>query len=110
MGISEEQTYDPEIQMDIFHYSQGVSVLRSVTKSAEAAKILQRNMESSEKSIDIDLLDSVIDKGRIEPKFNKYTEAMSLADNGIEKIIDEGGDTDSSMKIFQQNISSFLKR
>jgi multiple sugar transport system substrate-binding protein len=103
-------TYDQEIQMDIFRYSQGVSVQKKVTKSEEAEKILQNDMESSEKSINNNLLDSIIDKGMIEPKFNKYNEAMTLADNQIQKVIEEDEDTDSAMKIFQRNISSYLKR
>lgn len=123
MGISDETSHeklaweflktltcDPEIQMDIFRYSQGVSVMKTVTRSGEAEKILQNDMESSEKSINTDLLDSIIDKGRIEPKFYKYDEAMTLADNEIQKIIEEDKDADSTMKIFQRSISSFLRR
>jgi multiple sugar transport system substrate-binding protein len=103
-------TCDTEIQMDIFRYSQGVSVLKEVTRSSDAEEILQRDMESSEKSISTDLLDSIIEKGRIEPKFYKYSEAMSLADNEIQKIIEEDEDIDSTMKIFQRSVSSFLRR
>ena len=123
MGISDETSHeqlaweflktltgDPELQTDIFRYSQGVSVLKSVTRSKDAEKILQDDMESSEKTINNDLLDSIIEKGRIEPKFNKYDEAMSLADNEIGKIIEEDKDTGSAMKIFQRDISSFLRR
>ena len=84
--------------------------MKTVTRSGEAEKILQNDMESSEKSINTDLLDSIIDKGRIEPKFYKYDEAMTLADNEIQKIIEEDKDADSTMKIFQRSISSFLRR
>ena len=38
-------TYDEEIQMDIFRYSQGASVLKNVTSSLEAELILQEDME-----------------------------------------------------------------
>ena len=41
-------TYDEEIQMDLFRYSQGVSVLKSVTESKEAEEILQADMEKNE--------------------------------------------------------------
>ncbi len=102
-------TCDPEIQMDIFRYSQGVSVLKNITRSKEAEKILQDDMESSEKTINTALLDSIITNGKIEPKFNKYQEAMTLADNEIGKIVEENKDIDSEMKIFQRSISSFLK-
>ncbi len=103
-------TCDPEIQMDIFRYSQGVSVLKKITCSDESENILQGEMVNNEKYINTDLLDSIITNGKIEPKFNKYNEAISLADNEIKGIIDEDKDTDSEMKIFQRSISSFLKR
>jgi multiple sugar transport system substrate-binding protein len=103
-------TYDPEIQMDIFRYSQGISVLKEVTKSQEAEEILQKDMEKSEKTIDNDLLCSVITKGTIEPKFQKYKEALTLADNEITKMIEGNTNIDSTMKIFQRNINSYLTR
>jgi multiple sugar transport system substrate-binding protein len=122
MGISNETSHeelaweflktltcDPDIQMDIFRYSQGVSVLKKITRSKEAEKILQDDMESSEKTINTALLDSIITNGKIEPKFNKYREAMTLADNEIGKIVEESKDIESEMKIFQRSISSFLK-
>ena len=71
---------------------------------------MQGEMVNNEKYINTDLLDSIITNGKIEPKFNKYNEAISLADNEIKGIIDEDKDTDSEMKIFQRSISSFLKR
>lgn len=103
-------TYDKNIQMDIFNYSQGISVLRNVTQSDEAENILQKNMESSSKAIDNSMLDRVIDKGIIEPKFKKYNDAMTLADSEITKIIEENKNIDSAMKTLQRDINSYLRR
>lgn len=103
-------TCNPEIQLDIFRYSQGISVLEKVTQSQEAEEILQKDMEKSEKTIDNDLISSVITKGTIEPKFQKYKEALTLADNEITKIIEGDTNIDSTMKIFQRSINSYLKR
>ena len=103
-------TYDKDIQKNIFNYSQGISVLKEVTKSDEAESILLKNMESSSKTIDNNMLDRVIDKGVIEPKFSKYSDAMILADSEITKIIDEDKNIDSAMKTLQRDITSFLKR
>jgi multiple sugar transport system substrate-binding protein len=103
-------TYDKDIQKNIFNYSQGISVLKEVTKSDEAESILLKNMESSSKAIDNNMLDRVIDKGVIEPKFRKYSDAMILADSEITKIIDEDKNIDSAMKTLQRDITSFLRR
>lgn len=103
-------TYDEDIQMSIFQYSQGASVLKKVTNSQEAEKILQADMENSEKVINNQLLSDVIEQGTIVPKFELYEDAFSLAESEISKIISEGKNVDSSMKIFQRSISQFLQK
>ena len=49
-------TGNEEMQMDIFRYSQGVSVLKSVTGSAQAAAIIQEDMDEGEQVINSSLL------------------------------------------------------
>ncbi|MDO4522444.1 MAG: extracellular solute-binding protein [Eubacteriales bacterium] len=103
-------TYEKEMQMDIFRYSQGVSVLREVTMSEEAAAILQEDMDEGERVINSELLGSVIEEGSIAPSFDKYDQVISLADNEISKIIEEDKNIDSSLKIFQRTLTSYLKQ
>lgn len=103
-------TYDEEIQMDIFRYSQGASVLKKVTGSKEAELILQEYMEESEKVIDHELLSKVIEEGTVAPQFLKYTEAVSLATSEIQVIIENDKNIDSSLKILQNKINQYLKQ
>ncbi|NLK27124.1 MAG: extracellular solute-binding protein [Clostridiales bacterium] len=103
-------TYDKEIQMDIFRYSQGASVLKEVTRSKEAEVILQEYMEESEKVIDNELLSRVIEQGTIAPKILKYKEAVAIATSEIQGIIENDKNIDSSLKILQRKINQYLKQ
>lgn len=96
--------------MDIFRYSQGVSVLKSVTGSGQAAAIIQEDMDEGEQVINSSLLYNVIENGVIEPKFQQYEQVMSLADGEVSKILMENRNVDSSMKIFQRSITKYLQQ
>lgn len=103
-------TYEEEIQMDIFRYSQGASVLKNVTRSEEAEIILREDVEVSEKVIDNELLSQVIEQGTTAPKFQKYFETMELTNNEIKKIIEGDKNVDSTLKILQRKINRFLEQ
>lgn len=103
-------TYDEDIQMDIFRYSQGVSSLKAVTESEEALNILEEDMEKNEKVISTNVLSEVIDKGAVNPKFPKYSDAIDLAENEISRIIDEDDNIENSLRILQRQVNMYLKR
>lgn len=103
-------TYDEEIQMDIFRYSQGASVLKAVTESQEAEVIVQQDMEEGDKVISGNLLGQVIEQGHIEPQFKKYEQAMSMVDNEIKMILEEDKTIESSLKILQRNVNEYLRQ
>ena len=103
-------TLDEEIQMDLFRYSQGVSVLKEVTRSEEAEEVLQVDMEKNEKFIDNKLVSDVIENGVVTPKFPKYADAVAMADNEINRIIEDDVNIENSMRILQRQISAYLRR
>ncbi len=103
-------TYDEEIQMDLFRYSQGVSVLKQVTCSRETEEILQEDMEKNEKFIDNKLVSDVIENGVVTPKFPKYADAVIMADNEINRMIEDDDNIDNSMRILQRQIGKYLRR
>lgn len=96
--------------MDIFHYSQGASVLKAVTQSDEMERIVQEDMEQGDTVINGKLLGRVIEEGHVEPQFKKYEQAMALTNSEMNKILEEGKDVESSLKILQHTINSFLKQ
>ena len=96
--------------MELFQYSQGASVLRDVTQSPITESVIQQDMEKDERVIDSELLGKVIEEGRVEPKFKKYQQAISLADSEIGQILEEDKTIDSSLKILQRSVDSFLQQ
>jgi len=103
-------TYDEDIQMDIFRYSQGASVIKNVTRSQLAESILQEGMDESEKVIDNLLLSRVIEEGSVAPKILKYNEAITIANAGIQEIIQYDKNVESTLKILERRVNQYLKQ
>lgn len=103
-------TYDEEIQTEIFRNSQGTSVLKSVTESEEMESIVQEDMEETDTVISGSLLARIIEEGRIEPQFKRYEQALALADSEIGQILENGETIDSSLKILQRTVNSYLRQ
>lgn len=103
-------TYDEEIQLDIYRYSQGASVLKAVTESEKMENIVQEDMEEGDKVISGSLLGKVIEEGYIEPKFKKYEQAMSIANSEINSILESNKNVDSNLKILQRTMNNYLKQ
>ena len=103
-------TYDEAIQTEIFRYSQGASVLKAVTQSREVESIVQEDMEEGDTVISGNLLGRVIEEGQIERQLKKYEQAKALSDNEISKIMENDKTVDSSLKILQREINSYLQQ
>ena len=103
-------TYDEEIQTEIFRSSQGASVLKAVTESKEMESIVQEDMEESDTVISGSLLGRIIEEGRIEPQFKRYEQALALADSEIGQILENDETIDSSLKILQRTVNSYLQQ
>ena len=103
-------TYDESIQTEIFRSSQGASVLKAVTESKEMESIVQEDMEESDTVISGSLLGRIIEDGRIEPQFKRYEQALALADSEIGQILENDETIDSSLKILQRTVNSYLQQ
>lgn len=103
-------TYDEEIQTQIFSHSQGASVLRAVTQSAEMEAIVQAEMEEGETVISGKLLGKVIEEGYTAPQFKKYEQALALTNSEIGEILENDATIESNMKILQRTINSYLQQ
>lgn len=102
-------TADSEIQREVMRMSQGASVLKYVTGSSFAGSVIRQEMDVDERVIDYELLRDVLETGKVKPRFPKYSEAMALAENRIREIYKNEKNVDSALKIFQRDITKFLK-
>ena len=72
--------------------------------------ILQEDMEKGDTVISGNLLGRVIEEGHIEPQFKRYEQALSLADSEINNILENEKSIDSSLKILQRTVNSYLQQ
>lgn len=100
--------YDDQTQIKLFSDSQGVSVLKDVTESAEVVKLL--NLDSPGGSeLDMTLLSQVMESAIVAPKFRKYEEAMALAENEIGQILSGQKTLDNGLLVLQRDINNYLR-
>ena len=85
-------------------------MLKQVTQSKDKEVILQADMEKNEKFIDNNLVSDVIENGVVTPKFPRYADALTMADNEINRMIEDDDNIDNSMRILQRQIGKYLRR
>ena len=102
--------YDETIQFMLYQYSQGASVLRAVTSSHEAERMMQANSDESEYAINSQLLNAVIESGVNVPNFPKYSQAFTLLKSEIDSVIENQREVESTFKILEHNLDRFLQQ
>lgn len=101
-------TYDTRTQMDIFHYSQGVSILKKVTESEEAIKELNRDTPG-DSELNMAFLSEAMKNSVVTPKFRKYEEALSIIDLGINDAIESTDNLNVSLIRLQKEVNRYLE-
>lgn len=100
-------TYEEETQKNLFKYSQGVSVIKSVIESEKTIEEINKSMPS-ESFLNMNILDNIMDSAVVTPKFRKYESVMVKADNEINKVIKGEKNLDTSLLILQREINNML--
>lgn len=100
-------TCDEHVQSEIFDYSEGVSVVKSVT---ESDKTLQRLVEHSgdKGGLNLQVLSEAVENAAAEPHFRDYDMAAEAVDTAVNSII--SGDFNISMEqiIWNRRINKSL--
>lgn len=101
-------TCDPEIQSEIFDYSEGVAVLREVT---ESERTLQRLIEEtgSGQSLNLSILSDAVEKSLISPAFSGADEAMEQVDRAVNDIIEGNGNISMEQIIWNRELNRYLE-
>lgn len=99
---------DAQTQGEIFHTSQGVSVVKEVTQSEAAMEAIMKDNPGNS-NFKMWVLNDVMQKGRVQPSFKNYSAAMDLIDTEMYRIINSNTDISTQLTALQHNIESVLK-
>lgn len=100
-------TFDKDIQMEIFQYQSGASVMKEVTNSKEAMNLLNADMRD-DSQINVELIHDIMEKAQTHKNYRKMDVAESLLSDGIREMIQENKNKDTSLVILQRNINNEL--
>lgn len=100
-------TYDEEIQMEIFKYQVGTSVLRDVTESKEAMELINADDRENSK-VNTEMISNIMETAKSQENKRGLDIVQVRLNEGIEKIIRENENTDVSLLILQQSINREL--
>lgn len=100
--------YNPQSQMNVFKYSQGVPALREVTESKDADEELRRYNPDEELAVDTRVLGEVIEQSIVTPRFHKYEKAMDMADKAIYQIIYGEDEIEKTLEKLNEDLNEFL--
>ena len=101
-------TFDPEIQAEIFSYSEGVSVLREVTESAQTLNQLLKCAGNSRMNIEI--LTEVVEQAVVSPRFRDADRAIAEVDKAVEAIIEGSGNISMEQIIWNRGLNKELNK
>ncbi|SFM27924.1 carbohydrate ABC transporter substrate-binding protein, CUT1 family [Pelosinus propionicus DSM 13327] len=121
MGISSRTKYEKEAweflkflvykentQTNVLKYSYGIPVLRYITESEFGERVFSA-VSPEETFINKSLLSEVIEQSIVTPKFQKYEDAVTMADKEIYQAISMEKDAGKSMGDLNKEINEFLK-
>lgn len=100
-------TGEEEIQGEIFHYSEGISVLRNVTESEQTLERLLSDSGSG--SFRLDTLSIAVENSVSYPGFDGYREAMQEVENAVSQILTNEENISTGQIIYNRKLNAFLK-
>jgi multiple sugar transport system substrate-binding protein len=99
-------TQDQAIQAEIFDYSDGISVMPSVTQSEETIKQIA---EDTGTAFNPDILESAMEKTIIQPRFRGYDNALEEVGIAVRSILDSKSNIQMEQIIWNRTLNNFLK-
>jgi multiple sugar transport system substrate-binding protein len=100
---------DPRTQLSILQYSHGWPALKKAASTPQASELLRKNFAGTEKNIDVQVIDSIIENSVVAPRFKKYDAAMDAADKELYRIIEEPFDLEDRLYKLNRTINASLK-
>ena len=101
-------TMDPDIQSEIFDYSEGVSVMREVTESEQTLQSLIED-SGSEESLNLSILSEAVEKSIVSLRFPDMKRRGKRVEQAVRQIIDGSGNISTDQIIWNREINRFLE-
>lgn len=101
-------TCDPQVQSEIFNYSDGVSVLRKVTESEQTLQRLIENSGSAQ-SLNLSILSKAVENSVSAPKFLGVEEADDRVNQAVNAIINGNENINMELILWNREINKYLK-
>ncbi len=99
-------SYDKQAQIDLFEYSQGISVLKKVIQSDEVISLIEE--DALDDTINIETLNQVMELNTTSSKFKKKENALITADSLINQALSNNEDIDTFLNRIQKDIQAYL--
>ena len=99
-------TMDPRIQMEIFEYSAGISVLPQVTQSEDTLSRITRN---TGEAFNLDVLESAMEKAVIQPRFRGYENVREEIGLAVRSILESRSNIRMEQIIWNRTINNYIK-
>lgn len=101
-------TCDTAIQAKIFDYSEGVSVLKEVTRSD---KTLQNLLEASGDSniLNLEILSDSVENAVVAPRFRNYDDAIAEVDKAVCAILEGNSNIHMEQIIWNRTLNKYLE-
>lgn len=101
-------SYDENTQRDLFAYSQGVSVLNTITSTETIIDSLQDQTPGGSK-YNLDFFNSMMEHAIPIKQFNGYNQAMMMADSEMRLLIQETQDVKTGILNLKKDLDMFLE-
>ncbi len=101
--------HDLSVQADVCDMKQGISPLRIACASQSYLNERDPYEKNSREYIQ-KISAEILNRGVAVPKFPMYAQAMASADSEILRIIEEHQNTDTALRLLQQNVQDMLAR
>ena len=100
---------DVETQKNIFHYSHGVPVLKEILHMEDVKIFLSRGRNLEISLLTAEQITESIENSLVFPRFEKYEEALELADNALDVIEINPSRLEHQLSVLDIEITDFLK-
>ncbi|MBN2659124.1 MAG: extracellular solute-binding protein [Spirochaetales bacterium] len=100
---------DRETQTNIFHYSQGVPVLKEVLEQENVKIFLSRGRDVETPLLTAEQITSAIERSLVIPRFPRYEEALEMADGGLKSIEVNPSRLEHQISVLEREINDFLQ-